>query len=159
MPLTSSQKTTLKTYILAQVDLAPYVASGQDNQIRIAMNADASPVVLAWRKSVSPDESDEAPAYANFDTIPAGKRDSWGFFLRTNRNFSKNKIRAWVVDVWGTVTAGSDSEKILLAGTENASRAEVVLGGTTKVTGTVSGLDRTFVGDLTDADIASILRG
>lgn len=157
--LTAEQKATLKAYILAQPDFATWLANGQDNQIRIAMNLNASPVVLAWQTDVGPQASDEAVSYATFDSLVAGKRDSWKLFLGFNRNFTRNKVRNWITDVWGSATAGSNAEAVLLAGTESASRAEAVFGGATKTTGTVSAIDRVWIGELSDADISSILRG
>lgn len=159
MLLTDIQKTNLKTYILAQPDLAIFVANGQDNAIKDAMNANASPTVLAWRTDVPPQSSDESATYTAFDSILAGKRDSWSLFLGFSRDFTKNKVRNWVVDVWGPAIVSSVSESVLQNATEKASRAENVLGGTLKTTGTVSALDRNWVGDLNDADIAVILRG
>lgn len=157
--LTAAQRQTLKTYILAQPDFSTWLSNGQDNMIRAAMNLDANPVVLAWRTSVEPQSIDEAATYTAYDSLLAGKRDSWRILLSYPRDFTKNKVRNWITDVWGAATAGSNSESVLLSGTENASRAEAVFGGATKTTGTVSAIDRAWIGDLTDADIALILRG
>lgn len=156
--LTEQQKTTLKAAILADPVLAA-MASGPGTDraaLAAALNADASPVTKAWLVAVPVDDADESADYSTFDSIAAGKRDSWGFFLRTPRNFARNKVRKWITDVWGNATAGSNSESILQSGLENASRAEVILGGTTKTTGTVSALDRSWIGELSIEDIAAI---
>lgn len=146
---TNAQLQTIKTAINADPALAsqPMTSAGA-LAIAVELNKTASPVTLAWRTAVPPQDSDEAPAYTAFDSIVAGKRDSWGYFLGYPRNFGKNKVRNWIVDVWGSATAGSNAEAILQAGTENAKRIEVILGGTTKTTGTVSALDRNYAGTI-----------
>lgn len=156
--LTRAQKTTLKAYILNQPDLAPLTSGpGTDYAgIADALNANANPVTLAWRTAVPPTDSDDAPSYTSFDTIAAGKRDSWGFFLAFPRDFTRNKVRTWVTDVWGNATAGSNAEAILQAGTVKATRAEVALGGNTRTTGTVSALSRNWEGTLSIADIGDM---
>ena len=84
----------------------------------------------AWRISVPPQDSDEAATYTSYDTLAAGKRDSWSIFLKFNRDFTKAKVRSWITDVWGNATAGSDAAAILNgAGLRNITRAEAVLGG------------------------------
>ena len=159
MALTPAQKATLKAYILSDPVLGPKATgAGTDYQlVADALNADANPVTKAWVTSVAIDAADEAPDYSTFDSIQAGKRDSWDFFLRRSRDFSRNKVRKWITDVWGNSTAGSNSEAILLAGTENAKRAEAVIGGTVRTTGTVSALDRAFIGTFSAIDIGPIL--
>jgi hypothetical protein len=159
MALTDTQKVTLKAYILAQPDLAPLTSGpGTDyGAIAAALNADASPVVKAWLPVATPDVVDEACNWTAFDAITAGKRDSWlGAFMVRNRDFTRAKVRNWVTDVWGNATAGSNAEAILLAVQENASRAENALGGATRTTGTVSGLARNFVGDVSLSEVSSM---
>ncbi len=156
--MTPEQKAVVKAYVLADTVLAPYT-SGQGTDyglIANALAAYASPPVLAWRTSVPAVVSDDAPSYSTFDSIAAGKRDSWGFFLAQTRDFTRKKVRDWVVDVWGAATAGSNAEKILQAGTENMRVVEVVLGGTDKTTGTVTAKDRTYVGSIDLTEVASI---
>lgn len=152
--LTSTQLTTLKDYILSEPTLAaqPMNLDG-DFFIANYCNQIKSPVVKAWGRAVTDQTINTAPNYSVFDSIVAGKRDSWGFFLNFPRDFSHNKVRKWIVDVWGEAIAGSNSEAILLAGLEDATVAEVLFGGTTKTTGTVSGLDRSFVGKITYIDV------
>ena len=158
MALTNAQRNTLKAYILADPVLSTKVSGpGTDRAfIADALSATASPAQKAWRTNVPAAEADDAPNYANFDSILPGKRESWGFFLRYPRDFTRNKTRKWVTDIWGNATAGSDAEAILQAGTENARLCEVVIGGSTKTTGTVSALDRTYIGIVTIDDVAEM---
>jgi hypothetical protein len=159
MALTPEQQTTLKTAILADPALAPLTSGPTTDLValQIALNVDKAPNVKAWVESVSPETTDEACNWSQFDSIVAGKRDSWSFFLSRPRNFTRAKVRLWVTDVWGNSTAGSNSEAILLAALENASVAESIIGGPTRTTGTVSGIARSFIGDLSLQDVRDAL--
>jgi len=68
-------------------------------------------------------------------------------------------VRSWVTDVWGAAIANSNSEKILQAGTTFATAAQVVIGGTTRTTGTVSALDRNWLDQVTVQDINEMAFG
>ena len=149
--MTPAQTATVKAYVIA--NYAANVAKSEWSQIAEKLSTDASPVVKAWSVTVDPKDMDDAPDYTTFDAISAGKRDSWGFLLARPRDFNRNKVRKWVTDIWGNSTAGSNSEAILLAGLVNATAAEVAIGGATKTTGTVSGLDRTYLGGVTVLEV------
>ena len=149
--MTPAQTATVKAYVIA--NYAANVAKFEWSQIAEKLSTDASPVVKAWSTTVNPNDMDDAPDYTTFDAISAGKRDSWGFLLARTRDFNRNKVRKWVTDIWGNSTAGSNSEAILLAGLVNATAAEVAIGGATKTTGTVSGLDRTYLGGVTVLEV------
>lgn len=153
--LTTADKASLKSYIQGQPDLMALASGPGTDYVALmnALNANANPVVKAWLISVPPEAIDEASNWTAFDGLTAGKRDSWRFFLDRNRDFTRNKVRSWVTDVWGSATAGSAAETILQAGTRNATRAENVLGGTTRTTGTVSAADLNWVGSVTVTNI------
>ncbi len=149
---------TLKAYILTQSDLIPLTSGPTTDRALLAdkLNANANPNVLAWRTSVAQEEMDEAADYTVFDSISAGKRDSWGFMIAFPRNFTRTKVRKWVTDVWGNATANSAAESILQAATEKASRAENALGGGSVTVGTVTAIKRNWEGDVTIQDIAEM---
>ena len=149
--MTPAQTATVKAYVIA--NYAANVAKSEWSQIAEKLSTDASPVVKAWSTTVNQNDMDDAPDYTTFDAISAGKRDSWGFLLARPRDFNRNKVRKWVTDIWGNATAGSNSEVILQAGLVNATAAEVAIGGSTKTTGTVSGLDRTYLGGVTVLEV------
>lgn len=159
--LTSAQIVTLRAAILAETD--PQVvqwrtpATRDDNSLTVWLNGTSS--TLAWKKEADALALDDAPDYSTYDTLAAGKRDSWALFREYPRDFGRNKVRKWITDVWGNATAGSNSEAILQAGTEFARRAEVYLGGSSKTTGTVSALDRSFVGEVDIDDVSAALNG
>ena len=159
MPLTTQQETTLAVGIRASTDpvLVAALAIGDAVTITNWVNQAASPTIKAWRESVPIVEIDEAADYTVFDAVPAGKRDSWGFFLRFSRDFTRNKVRKWVTDIWGNATAGSSAESILLAAVENMTNGQQILGaGTVATTGTVSANKRTFAAilDITTVSLA-----
>jgi hypothetical protein len=155
--LTNADRLTLKAAILADPALAP-LTSGQGtdyNAISIALNTASA--TRAWRTGVPAGDSDDAPDMSTFDALTAGKRDSWALFLgQSVRDFGRNKVRKWITDIWGNATANSNAEAILLAGTEFATRAEVIIGGNTKTTGTVTGLDRNWTGTVSLQDVAGM---
>lgn len=150
--LTNNQLATLKAAIQADPTANGYLVAG--DTFSLLQWCNGASATLAWSVSVQAQTSDEAATYTAYDSLAAGKRDSWSIFLLFARNFSKNKIRNWITDVWGNATAGSIAESILQAGTEFATRAQNVFGGNTKTTGTVTALDRSFTGlvDQTDAN-------
>lgn len=159
--MTDAEKQTLMTALRASSDpsiinmIAP--ATRNDNGLYEYLIAKANPTTKAWRTSVPTNDSDDAPDYSTYDGLAAGKRDSWNLFLRTSRDFTRNKVRKWITDVWGNATGGSNSEAILNAGTENATRVEALFGGTTVTTGSVSALKRDFVGPLSLNDLSDAL--
>lgn len=113
----------------------------------------SDPTTLGWRVDMAYTESDEAATYTTYDTLAAGKRDSWDIFLRAqSRNYGRNKVRAWVVDVWGNATGGSVSEAILQAATFPSTNAQFAIGGVSRSTGTVTALDLAFAGQVSQAD-------
>lgn len=142
--LTNAQRNNLLAAIKADATAGPIRAAGNVPGLLAWCNAAKSPTALAWSVAVQPQTSDEAATYTAYDSLVAGKRDSWALFLGFPRDFSRNKVRAWLTDVWGAATAGSIAESILLAGTENATNAQTIIGGNSKTTGTVTAIDRTF---------------
>lgn len=155
--LKTAQLATLKAAIQADSTANAALVAGDTVTLLAWCNGAKTPAALAWRVAVPPDDSDEAPSYSAFDTIAAGKRDSWGFFLQRSRNFSKNKVRSWVTDVWGAATAASNAESILQAGTEPLTNAQSALGGSTKTTGTVAALDRTYASQVDQEDVNALV--
>jgi hypothetical protein len=160
--LTPAQLTTLKAAILAETNPGFVTARtlGQTTVMRDFYNAEAVPAVQAWRSSVPPEETDEITPWVAFDSLVAGKRESWnGAFLRFPRDYSKAAVRKWITDTWGSATVGSNAETIMRgAGLRNITRAENVLGGTnTASTNTVSSRKLSWEGALTDADISAAL--
>jgi len=148
--LTTAQLQTLLPLVKADATTGPMVTAGDTFSLLAYLNGTSA--TSAWREAVPAQNSDEAAVYTTYDSLLQGKRDSWQIFLMFPRDFSKNKIRAWVTDVWGAATAASISEGILQAGTEKATNAQVLLGGTTPNTGTVAALKRVWSGTVSQQD-------
>ena len=152
--LTGPQLATLKAAALADPTAAAYIASGDDQSLADWFNADAPGPVAAWVVVASRAALFEATPITQFDALTAGKRDAWRLLLDNSpADFSRQKMRAAVLDIWAAAQANS----ILSAMTENASRAENALGGTSTTSGTVTALRRSWVGDL-NAGTASLVR-
>lgn len=142
MALTNAQRNTLLTAVKASPTAGPIRTNGDVTGLLAWCNTPTA--ALAWAVAVPSLAVEEAPSYTTYDSLAQGKRDSWALLLNNPRNFAKNKIRAWVVDVWGNATAGSNSESVLQAGTEGVTNAQAAIGGSSKTTGTVTALDRAF---------------
>lgn len=154
--LTQAQLNTVNTAIMADTTARGFKTAGDSFSLLAWLNADAPGPVKAWI-TLSPQDIDQACDFSAFDTIVAGKRDSWGYFLRFNRDFSVAKVRKWVTDVWGNATSGSVAEAILIAATRNANRIENILGGSSKTTGTVTALALNLVGPCDQEDCAKLV--
>ena len=108
----------------------------------------------AWKANVPASISDQAATYTTYDSLTQGKRDSWSIFLMFTRDFTLGKIRKWVTDVWG---AGTITDAILTAGTEIATRAQNILGGTSKTEGGVTALNRNYDGQVDTSELARLV--
>jgi len=154
MAFTNEQIVLLKAAILANPTQANNVAIGDYEAVAKWLNNETND--LAWTdadiRSV-----DDAPDYSTFDALSAGKRDSWARFLGFGRDFSRNKVRKWITDVWGNATAGTNAEAILLAGTRNITRAEKIIGGNSATTGTVTAIKPNWTGTVSVYDIGGIV--
>jgi len=162
MALTPAQIQTLKAAILAETNatFVEYRTAGATGAMAEWYNVAINPAQKAWITNQPSVDSDDAPDYSTFDSIAAGKRESWhSAFLRFPRDFTRAKVRKWVVDVWGNATAGTNAEAILQAATRNATRGEIVFGGTTRTTGTVAALQLNREGTLSNEDIVLAVNG
>jgi hypothetical protein len=118
--------------------------AGDTGQVMAWINGAGSPVTLAWYTAAPQAAVRQAPTYTTYDSLTQGKRDSWVLFLGDSQDFTRARIRNWVVDVWGAATAASNAEAVLLAGTFSATNLQNALGGTSRTTGTVAALDLTY---------------
>lgn len=150
--LTAGQRATLCTACKGAA--ACNAARLADDSVTLLqwLNATRTPATPAWHTSAPVLSIEEAPTYTTYDSFQQGKRDSWELFLRSPRDFTRAKVRNWVVDVWGAATGGSNAEAVLLAATYSATNVQNALGGTTRSTGTVSALDLSFTGAASSTD-------
>lgn len=157
MPLSQSQLTTLRAFVAASSipAIVSARASGSTFELQKALNDVASPVTKAWDQNVSRATLFDAMNITAYDTLSAGKRDAWALMMdNAPLDFAKNAIRKAVTDIWGTA---ADAQAILNAATENATVAQVAIGGSTATTATVAALKRDFDGVVSDADSVAIL--
>lgn len=156
--LTNTDRATLRTFVQNAADCADWRAAGDDGSIAAWLNTQEPTPTKAWNSSCNPQLIDEATDWSRFDNVVtvAAKQNAWlhRFFVYA-RDFSVNAIRKWVTDTWGT---GTEAQAILTAALANATRAQAALGGTSKTTATIAGLDRTFVGQVQAGDVA-LMRG
>lgn len=155
MALTTTQIATLKAAVIADPTAGPMRTAGDTFSLLAWCNAPSA--TLAWKIAATPQTLDEAATYTTFDSLLAGKRDSWRIFLGFNRDFTRAKVRNWIVDVWGLAIAASISEAVLQAGSEFATNAQAVFGGTVKTTGTVSATDRTYSSLITQSEVNQLV--
>ena len=157
-PVTDPQMVTLRAGVCADNTARPLMQAGNGPALNAWLNTTTA--TKGWLTSVSKAAMDEAPSYTSYDTLATGKHDSWVRLLDVgegSRDFSKNKVRNWVVDIWGPATASSNSEAILLAGTEAATNAQNILGGTVKTTGTVTATARNYVDLVTTPETTRLI--
>lgn len=153
--LTNGQITALRAAVLATPAALAFLTAKDVAGLQAWCNT--ATATRGWLVSASSSTSEEAPSYTAYDTLAQGKRDSWVVFLRADRDFSKAKIRNWVVDIWGPAIVSSNAETVLLAGSELATNAQVALGGTSRTTGTVTALDRAYTGQVDEMETKRLI--
>jgi len=152
---TRQQFTQLVAGLRASSDPTVVAALAIRDDVALAgwCNTKAAPNFKFWNAALAAGDTDEACDWTQFDAIPAGKRDSWGFFLaRATRDFSRGPVRKWVTDVWGAATGSGPAVAILQAGTFNASNAEKIIAvaesAPTATTGDVSATKASWSGSI-----------
>jgi hypothetical protein len=159
MALTDAQYAQLKSAILADTDPAVVAARNARNDGEIARlyNLDAVPTVKAWLKHASRRQIFEAMNLNLFDSVVPGKRAAWEIMMQlSDIDFGKTQYRNAIDDIWSAQNA-AQRDAIYLALTESASKVEAAYGGTNRVGGTISALDRNWEGALTTDDVSTAL--
>lgn len=153
--LSEPQLSTLRAAVFAAPLAAAMLTAGNVLALQSWCNGDSGN--RRWLPAADILAVEEAPSYTAFDSLLAGKRDSWSRFLNNPRDFGRPKVRNWAADVWGAITAGSNSEAVLLAGTTLATRAQVALGGGIETAGTVSAHDTIYEDDIDITDATKLI--
>lgn len=149
--LTTAQQTTLVTALKASNDpvLAPLVTA-RDN-VLIADWLNTASANDAWHEGLIARSLFQASDVTKFDGLTGGKRDAWRLMLDFGPHDMRiNANRKAVADVWGA----TDAPAVLTKCLRKATNGEFILGGTTRTTSTISGLDLNFVGRISDTDVA-----
>lgn len=158
MALTKTKLAILKADILVNPAVAAYVTSGQDNAIKDWYNADST--TLAWKTSFSADDLFDNTLVTEYIARSGAERQAYDMLLsRGAFNPEKVSIRRGISDIFSGISNSTSRGTILTAMTEFATRAEVLFGGNSATTDTVTALKRNWSGKLTDSDIAVALRG
>jgi hypothetical protein len=154
--MTPEQYQTLANHIRANTAAAIVAALPlrNDGQIQEWYNKEASPVTKAWKSSVSANELFEETDLTLYDGLTAGKRDAWGLMLAyAPIDFTKARFRKAVQDAWGN----TNSVAILEAIRRNATRFELVFGGSAFTTNTVAATKLNVEGELSVNDVSTAL--
>lgn len=152
--LTPAQKSVFLAAINAETTPALVTCRQARDDGCIAAWYNVATATKAWREAVPGKEVFEAMNLTAYDGLSAGKRDAWALILGFSPlDFSRNKIRAAVNDVWGA----TDRDAILNAATEFASRFEMLFGGNSATTGGVTAIKRTLPYVLTINDVSATL--
>jgi len=108
----------------------------------------------AWRPIVEKQDLFDAMNLATFDSVAAGKRDAWKIMLdMAPLDFTKASNRKGVVDIFAT----ADATNMLTACTENALQVELVFGGNSKTSGSVTAIKRNYIGATEAAEVSHVL--
>jgi hypothetical protein len=155
--LTSAQMATVRAAIFASTDQAVIDAregaTRHDAFIETWLNTDSAQD--AWMTLVDKRALFEATDVAKFDNATAGKRDAWKLMLdNTPIDFTRNKNRKAVDDVWGADAAG-----VLVSFVRKATRAEEMLGGTDATNSTVTAWKLNWSGMVSRSEVGVILNG
>lgn len=160
--LTSQQMATLKVAILSDGALSAAAAGGDYQTIADALNADAVPVTKAW-KSLTPAEVFTAMDSGEIDNITSGaKQWAIGTIMPAQGGIDATKAagRKAITDLFVNASVPLTRAAVLAAATENATRAEVILGGSNASSASpnvVTALVRNWTGRLNVFDIGPIL--
>ena len=164
MALTPQQQTTLKTAILADPVLAPLTSGPTTDLVALqfALNANASPAQKAWKK-LTPAEVFGAMDSGEIDNITSGaKQWAIGTIMPAQGGIDATKAsgRKAITDLFANASVPLTRAAILAAATENASVAEVILGGSNASSASpnvVTALVRNWADNLSLQDVRDIL--
>lgn len=150
--LKPAQMQTLSAAFRAEPTLATAVSQRRDDLIADWCNAASA--TDAWLKSADARVIFQAADITKYDALTAGKRAAQDRIERyAPIDFGVNKMRTAIVDIWGA----ADAVAVLQGLREKATNCQNALGGTSKTTQAVTGLDRTWAGILSVNDVSDIL--
>jgi len=158
MELPNSQLQTLATHIRTNQTQAVVDALAIRNDNGIAAEYNKSTAFDAWKPAVDGGGIYEAMDITKFDGLTQGKRDAWRLFIDRADikvvDFSRQRMRKVVIDVWG---ATADGQAVLTALLEKASVFEMVFNPQDAVTATITGKNRVVLGPVDSGVIGQAL--
>jgi hypothetical protein len=157
MALTSGQKVALKAALAAETDAGVVAALAGRNDVFLHQWCNGVSGTDAWRAAAGVAELFDAINLTRFDALTDRKSAAW-VELRVYAsvkpiNFGQNTKRNAIIDIWGVTDGAVVLSKLL----EKARRVEVYLGGTSRTTEGVTGLDRDFYGQVTLNEVSEAL--
>jgi hypothetical protein len=152
--MTPEQHVIFAADIRANTDAAVVSALAARNDSAIADWYNQVSTTKAWKTSVSREELFDNMNLTSYDGLSAGKRDAWRILLDfAPIDPTRDKVRAAIVDVWPT----ADETVMLNACAEYALKVEVLFGGTSATSGTVTAIKRNYVGATQAAEVSHVL--
>ena len=104
----------------------------------------------AWMSAASKRDLFEGMNIATYDAVSAGKKDSWQMMMSVAPiDMSRAAMRKGILDIFVI----ADANTMLAALTEWASNAELLLGGNSATSGTVTALKRNWSGEIDNKEL------
>jgi hypothetical protein len=152
--MTDAEKQILADALRAETEPAVVTAVGNRDDVGLANWCNAPTTTDAWNPAMTDQQLFEAINVTKWDALSEGKRSTWGLlFTFSPIDFSRQKMRKAVEDVWGT----TDSVVVLQNCTRKATQAEVYEGGTVVTQNTVSATKLNWSGTLSTDEISDVL--
>lgn len=161
MAITQAQRALVRTAVQADPTANGFYTAGATGALLEWLNTKKTPVVKAWRISYTGDELYVAHKPVEYIARSAAERSAFDLMVNRRIDPSKAAIRKGIEDIFSGASNSTSRASILNDMLENATRAEVAIGGTTQVTTTdsISGLVRDFVGKLDINDVRALVAG
>lgn len=161
MALTTTQLQTLRTAALANPTAAAIITAGNTFEMQTWLNGKQTPTVKAWKTRYSGDDLYNAHKPVEYIARSAAERSAFDLMIARIVDPSRNIIRKGIEDIFSGAQNSTSRASILNDMQENATRAEVIIGGTTQATAVdaISGLNRGFVGLVSVDEARSVVQG
>jgi hypothetical protein len=152
--MNDTQKQILADALRAETEPAVVTAVTNRDDVGLANWCNAPTLTDAWNPAMADQALFEAINITKWDALSEGKRSTWGLMFDFSPiDFSRQKMRKAVEDVWGT----ADSVAVLQNCTRKATQAEVYEGGTVVTQNTVSATKLNWSGMLSTDEISDVL--
>lgn len=153
--MNDAEMQTLAAAIRAESDAGVVAALAVRNDTYLTQWCNSPSATLCWNNAMDKRALFEATNVTKYDNIAqAGKREVWRLMLdNAPIDFSRNKMRGAVVDVWGA----SDAVAILKDCRRNATHGELYMGSTDVTENTVTAKKLTRPGYISLDDVSNSL--
>ena len=145
MGISQQQLNTVVIALRASSDPVVVNALAHNNHVKLADWCNDNSATKAWMSAASRRDLFEAMNIATYDAVSAGKKDSWQMMMSVAPiDMARAAMRKGILDIFVT----ADANTMLAALTEWASNAELLLGGNSATSGTVTALKRNWAGEI-----------